>query len=67
VPAGWPSLGDTPLPGDVDGDGKADPGIWRESIGVWIIPKSSCSYSCYLFAQWGQSGDIALPNRPWLE
>jgi hypothetical protein len=67
IPAGWPSLGDTPIPADVDGDGKADPGIWRESNGVWIIAKSSCSYSCYQFALWGQSGDVALPNRPWLE
>jgi hypothetical protein len=62
VPAGFPSLGDIPVVGDYDGDGKADPGIWRESQGVWIIPLSSANYSSYTFSQWGQSGDIAFPN-----
>jgi hypothetical protein len=51
IPAGWPSLGDTPIPADFDADGKADPGIWRSSNGAWIIPKSSCDYSCYLFSK----------------
>src|SRR6185295_19170514 len=41
VASGFPSLGDTPVVGDFDGDGKADPGIWRESQGFWILPKSS--------------------------
>ena len=62
VSAGFPSLGDTQVIGDFDGDGKADPGIWRESQGVWIIPLSSTSYSAYIFSQWGQPGDIAFPN-----
>ena len=63
VPAGFPSLGDTPVVGDWDGDGKADPAIWRASEGVWIIPLSSSNYTSYLFAQWGQNGDIPIPNR----
>jgi len=62
VPAGFPSLGDTPVVGDFDGDGKADPGIWRSSQGIWIIPLSSMNYSSFVFTQWGQAGDIALPN-----
>ena len=62
VAAGFPSLGDTPVVGDFDGDGKADPGIWRESQGVWIIPLSSANYASYVFSQWGQSGDIPVPN-----
>jgi len=62
VPAGFPSLGDTPVVADFDGDGKADPGIWRSSQGVWIIPLSSMNYSSFIFTQWGQAGDIALPN-----
>jgi predicted outer membrane repeat protein len=57
VPAGWPGLGDTPVPADYDGDGKADPGIWRGNSGVWIIPKSSTSYTTFLFGAWGASGD----------
>jgi len=44
--------------GDFDGDGKADPGIWRSSEGVWIIPLSSGGYSTFLFSQWGVSGDV---------
>jgi len=55
-------LGDTPVVGDYDGDGKADAGIWRESQGVWIIAKSTGNYGTFLFTQWGQAGDIALPN-----
>ena len=62
VPAGYPSLGDMPVVGDFDGDGKADPGVWRSSLGVWIIPKSSSNYSSYLFSQWGQLRDVAQPN-----
>jgi PKD repeat protein len=62
VPAGFPSIGDTPVVGDFDGDGKTDPGIWRESQGVWIIPTSSSNYMSYIFSQWGGPGDIAFPN-----
>jgi len=60
VPAGWPSLGDTPIVSDFDGDGKADPAIWRSSDGTWIIPTSSSNYSSYLFFNWGQSGDVPI-------
>lgn len=63
VPAGFPALGDTPVVGDFDGDGKADPGIWRASQGIWIIPLSSGNYSTFLFTQWGQSGDTAIPDN----
>jgi hypothetical protein len=61
--AGYPSLGDTPVVGDFDGDGKADPGIWRSSNGVWIIPKSSSNYTSQIFVQWGQLGDTRVPNN----
>jgi hypothetical protein len=63
VPAGFPSLGDTPAIGDFDADGKADPGIWRASQGVWIIPLSSASSGSFLFTQWGQAGDVPLPRN----
>ena len=62
VPAGFPVLGDTPVVGDFDGDGKDDPGIWRSSQGVWIIPRSSSNYATFIFSQWGQPGDIPLPG-----
>jgi hypothetical protein len=60
VAAGYPSLGDTPVVGDFDGDGKADPGIWRASQGVWIIPRSSANYGSFIYAQWGQDGDTPI-------
>ena len=63
VPAGYPSLGDTPVVGDYDGDGKADPAIWRASQGVWIIPTSSSNYTSYIFSQWGQQGDIPIHSK----
>jgi hypothetical protein len=56
VPAGWPGLQDTPVPGDYDRDGKADAAIWRGNNGVWIIPKSSSGNTSYIFAAWGASG-----------
>jgi len=58
VPAGWPGLGDTPVPGDYDGDIKADAAIWRANAGVWIIPKSSTNNTSYMFAAWGAAGDV---------
>jgi len=57
VPAGWPGLGDTPVPADYEGDGMADPGIWRSNTGVWIVPTSSSGYTTYGFLSWGASGD----------
>jgi len=56
VPAGWPGLGDTPVPGDYNGDGISDPAIWRGTASVWIIPMSP-AFNSYQFYAWGQSGD----------
>jgi hypothetical protein len=60
IPAGWPGLGDTPVPQDYDGDGEADAGIWRANSGVWIIPKSTTNNTAYMFAAWGASGDQVI-------
>jgi hypothetical protein len=62
VLAGFPVLGDTPVVGDFDGDGRDDPGIWRESQGVWIVPRSSSNYTSFIFSQWGRARGIAFPN-----
>jgi predicted outer membrane repeat protein len=56
IPAGWPGLGDTPVPGDFNGDGFMEPGIWRGNTGVWIIPLSP-TFTSYAFYSWGASGD----------
>jgi hypothetical protein len=55
-PAGWPGLNDTPVPEDFNGDGIADPAIWRGNTGSWIIKKST-GYPEYIFSSWGISGD----------
>ena len=48
--------------GDVDGDGKTDPAIYRPSNGQWWILKSGGSYSTYNAVGWGLGSDVLEPG-----
>jgi VCBS repeat protein len=56
-------LGDVPLLGDYDGDGRTDLSLWRPTDGTWYWLTSSTNYN-YASAgskQWGNSG---LSDKP---
>ena len=54
-------LGDVPVPGDYDGDFRADVAIYRGSTGEWFIQRSSDGGLTH--ASWGAParGDLPLP------
>jgi hypothetical protein len=58
-------LGDVPLVGDIDGDGKVDLTVWRGSTGTWFWLSSSSGYS---YAAQGEMawGDQSLGDMPML-
>jgi hypothetical protein len=59
---GQGALGDVPVPGDYDGDGKTDLALWRPGTGDWSILKSSTNDTASMHANWGGSawGDIPV-------
>ena len=56
------SLGDVPLPADMDGDGLVDLVVWRASTGTWYWLTSSSGYGTAYGQQWGNNslGDIPI-------
>jgi hypothetical protein len=53
---------DAPMPGDYDGDGRADIVVFRPATGMWYMLRSSVEYSMAVWVgyQWGLPGDVAI-------
>ncbi len=56
----WGAVGDVPVPGDYDGDGKTDVAVWRPSEGGWYFVGSSGASWAYAFGS-GAAGDRPVP------
>jgi hypothetical protein len=60
TPYQWGMLGDVPVPGDYDGDGKADLAVYRPSTSQWFVLLSSTHYSTFVTLTWGEPEDVPV-------
>ena len=52
IPVQWGTAGDEPLRGDFDGDGRANPAVYRASDNIWYIAENAARYE-----RWGTAAD----------
>jgi len=53
----WGTTQDLPAPADVDGDGRADPSVFRTTTGVWYVSQSNLGTR---IQQFGTTGDVPI-------
>ncbi len=58
----WGGPGYTLVPGDYDGDGRTDFGLYQRATGLWSILKSSTSYTSSQTVSWGGPGFVPVPG-----
>ena len=51
------------MPGDFEGDGKADIGVYNDSDGRWLILTSSSGYNNSIYQKYGGTGWLPVPNN----
>ena len=58
----WGLPGDHPMPGDYDGDGRADLMVYRPAFGLWFLCSSKTGFNCAqaTISQFGLPGDIPV-------
>lgn len=59
----WGTTGDTPVPGDFDGDGRLDIAVWRPSEGRFFVLQAGSNYTTAFSVAWGSGADIPLGVR----
>src|SRR5262249_25307325 len=55
-------VGYTVVPGDYDGDGKSDFGLYQRGTGFWYILKSSTNYTASMSISFGGMGFVPMPG-----
>jgi hypothetical protein len=57
----WGGVGYTLVPGDYDGDKKADLGLYQRATGSWFVLLSGANFTTALNQTWGGVGYLPAP------